>query len=32
MKKETVSRQLREGMRGVRVSPQQRGQVLSAAR
>ena len=32
MKKETVSRQLREGMRGVRVSPQLRGQVLSAAR
>ena len=32
MKKETVSRQLREGMHGVRVSPQLRGQVLSAAR
>lgn len=31
MKKETVSRQLREGMRGVRVSPQLRVQVLTAA-
>lgn len=31
MKKETVSRQLREGMRGVRVSPQLRMQVLTAA-